>query len=184
MLATGPQSHGCGLLHRGWWRENEGRSGIHAHFEDLRQGYVRRRCLPHLAWRTCDAAIRASKLDYKALASHLSDGGTWSSLKRIAVSNPEDAGLALFKEGSPEYMAIFKKAPEAIISDRPETDMKFLQLLHGKEHTLHTLATQDLTLRSLSPDTISAVANLGAISLRIQRAILAEVLQRSMFLKY
>ena len=43
--------------------ENEGRFGIHAHFEDLHTGYVRRRCLPHLAWRTADAAIRASGLD-------------------------------------------------------------------------------------------------------------------------
>ena len=44
--------------------ENEGSSGVHAHFEDLCPGYVRRRCLLHIAWRTCDMAIRTSGLDY------------------------------------------------------------------------------------------------------------------------
>ena len=47
--------------------ENEGHTGIHSHFENLSPGYVRRRCLPHIAWRTADQAIRASGLDYKAL---------------------------------------------------------------------------------------------------------------------
>ena len=43
---------------RGGGGENEGQSGIHSHFENLSPGYVRRRCLPHLAWRTADQAIR------------------------------------------------------------------------------------------------------------------------------
>ena len=42
--------------------ENEGYQGVHAYFENLNPGYVRRRCLPHIAWRTCDQAIRASGL--------------------------------------------------------------------------------------------------------------------------
>ena len=29
--------------------ENEGSSGIHSHFENLSPGYVRHRCLPHIA---------------------------------------------------------------------------------------------------------------------------------------
>ena len=56
--------------------ENEGRSGVHAHFEDLQTGYVRRRCLPHIAWRTADAAIRASGLDFRALAAYMVEGIT------------------------------------------------------------------------------------------------------------
>ena len=49
--------------------ENEGHQGVHSYFENLNPGYVRRRCVPHIAWRICDAAIRASDLDYKALAA-------------------------------------------------------------------------------------------------------------------
>ena len=76
--------------------ENEGKAGVHAHFEELRQGYVRRRCLPHLAWRTCDAALRASRVEYKSLASYLCDGVTWTALQAIAVKPPDAGGLALF----------------------------------------------------------------------------------------
>ena len=47
--------------------ENEGASGIHSYFEHLSPGYVRRRCLPHIAWRTGGMAIKASSLDYKVL---------------------------------------------------------------------------------------------------------------------
>ena len=45
--------------------ENEGHHGIHAHFADLSPGGVRRRCVPHVAWRTCDQAIKASGVDLK-----------------------------------------------------------------------------------------------------------------------
>mgnify|MGYP007023051392 CR=1 FL=1 len=55
--------------------ENEGHRGIHAHFENLLPGYVRTRCIPHIAWRKRDQAIKASGVDLKALASYLSDGG-------------------------------------------------------------------------------------------------------------
>ena len=37
--------------------ENEGETGIHHSFEEESSGYVRRRCLPHIAWRAADQAI-------------------------------------------------------------------------------------------------------------------------------
>ena len=37
--------------------ENEGETGIHHAFEEESSGYVRRRCLPHIAWRAADQAI-------------------------------------------------------------------------------------------------------------------------------
>ena len=64
--------------------ENEGSHGIHRHFEDLCPGYVRHRCLPHIAWRTADMAIKASNLEYKHLAAYLVDGTTWTRLREIA----------------------------------------------------------------------------------------------------
>ena len=80
--------------------ENEGSSGIHSHFENLCPGYVRHRCLPHIAWRTMDMAIRASDLDYRALCAYFADGITWSRLRNIAVQDRAAGGLALFRDGS------------------------------------------------------------------------------------
>ena len=131
--------------------ENEGHQGVHAHFENLSPGYVRRRCLPHISWRTCDMAIRASGLDYKALAAYLVDGVTWSRLREIATKDPRDGGLHLFRDGSRECKNIFGSSPSAIVSTRPETDLNFLKLLQGKEHLLHRMATNCLLYTSPSP---------------------------------
>ena len=162
--------------------ENEGHQGIHAHFENLNPGYVRRRCLPHIAWRTCDMAIRASSLDYKALAAYLVEGITWNRLREIATKRPADGGLGMFRDGSQKCKDLFGKSPSAIIVSRPETDLNLLKLLQGKEHLLHRLATKDLEQRSLSAETRAAILNLGDISQRIRRRVLAEILERCMFL--
>ena len=164
--------------------ENEGRAGIHAHFEGLHSGYVRRRCLPHLSWRTADAAIRASALDYKALAAYMVEGITWKRLQDIAVAPLRSGGLALFAEGSRRYQDLFNTKPSAIIENRPETDLAFLKFLKCQEHALHQLATKDLEQRELKEETRAAVLSLGNIAHRIRRTILAEVLDRCMFLKY
>lgn len=74
--------------------ENEGISGIHSLFESLSPGYVRRRCLPHIAWRTCDMAIRSSGLDYKTLAAHFVDGITWSKLRVLATTKSQGASTS------------------------------------------------------------------------------------------
>ena len=162
--------------------ENEGQHGIHAFFENLCPGYVRRRCLPHIAWRTSDMAINASSLDYRSLAAYLVDGITWSRLRNLAVKSKAAGGLALFKDGDSGCKHIFGKSPSAIISSRPETDLKFLQLLKGKEHVIHKLALKDLEQRKLSHEVEVAVLNLGDIDQRIRRAVLCEILERCMFL--
>ena len=54
--------------------QHKGHQGVHAYFENLSPGYVRRICLPHISWRTCDLAIRVSGLDYNGLAAYLCEG--------------------------------------------------------------------------------------------------------------
>jgi hypothetical protein len=164
--------------------ENEGQHGVHAYFENLNPGYVRRRCLPHISWRTCDVAIRVSGLDYRTLASYLVEGITWSRMRELATREPGDGGLGLFRDGSRRCKDVFGRSPSAIVDSRPETDLNFLKLLEGKEHILHRLATKDLDQRSLNAETKAAVLNLGDIKLRIRRRVLQEILERCMFLLY
>ena len=80
--------------------ENEGAQGIHAFFEHLNEGYVRRRCLPHIAWRTRDEALKCSSLSCSALAAYLTNGITWARLRAIATQ-VAPAGLGLFADGGP-----------------------------------------------------------------------------------
>lgn len=75
--------------------ENEGSHGIHRHFEDLCPGYVRHRCLPHIAWRTADMAIKASNLEYKHLAAYLVDGTTWTRLKERLLAGVLEKGASI-----------------------------------------------------------------------------------------
>ena len=162
--------------------ENEGHQGLHAHYESLNPGYVRKRCVPHISWRTCDMAIRASGLDYKALAAYLVEGVTWSRLREIAVKAPADGGLQLFSDGSAGCQNLFGCSPSAIILTRPETDLQFLKLLSGKEHLLHRLASKDLEQRRLGAETRAAIQNLGDLKQRCYRRVLAEILERCMYL--
>jgi hypothetical protein len=164
--------------------ENEGHQGVHAYFENLNPGYVRRRCLPHISWRTCDVAIRASGLKYKALAAYLVEGVTWGRLRELATRTPADGGLGLFRDGSQQCKEVFGKSPCAIVDNRPESDLNFLKVLEGKEHLLHTMATKDLEQRSLNADTRAAILNLADIQDRIFRRILQEILDRCLFLYY
>ena len=164
--------------------ENEGHLGVHTYFENLNPGYVRRRCLPHISWRTCDVAIRTSGLDYKALAAYFVEGITWSRLREIATRDPAQGGLQLFSDGSQRCKAIFGQKPCAIVENRPETDLNLLKFLEGKEDLLHQLATKDLEQRSLSADTRGGILNLGDIKARIHRRVLQEILERCMFLHY
>ena len=89
-------------------------------------------------------AIRSSGLDYKALAAYLCKGVTWSRLREIATKDPRDGGLGLFKDSSQQCKNLFGKSPSAIIVTRPDSDLRFLKLLEGKEHLLHRLAVKDL----------------------------------------
>ena len=127
-------------------------------------------------------AIKASSLDYRALAAYLVDGITWKRLKDVAVTDRASGGLNLFRDLSPECIRIFGKSPEAIIASRPDTDLKFLKLLRSREHILHRVASRDLEQRTLNNETRNAVRNLGSIEQRICRTILGEILERCMFL--
>ena len=129
-------------------------------------------------------AIRASDLDYKALAAYLVDGITWSRLREIAVQPSGFGGLQLFRDGSAQCKNLFGCSPSAIILTRPDTDLQFLKLLSGKEHLLHQLASKDLEQRSLGKDTRAAIESLGDLQQRCYRRILAEILERCMFLLY
>ena len=113
-----------------------------------------------MSWRTCDVAIRAAGLTYKALAAYLTDGVTWGRLRELATKTEAEGGLGLFNEGSLRCKEVFGRSPSAIIENRPETDLNFLKLLEDKEHLLLTLATKDCAKAT------SISADLGAPILR------------------
>ena len=94
--------------------ENEGHQGVHAQFESIVPGYVRRMCLPHTAWGTCDLAIRVSGLDYKALCAYLCDGITWSRLRQIAITGPALGGLKMMKESTPACKRLVWQEPHLL----------------------------------------------------------------------
>jgi hypothetical protein len=130
-------------------------------------------------------AVKASGLDYRALAAYFVDGVTWTRLRAIATQMPVAGGLNLFSDGTRNCKKIFGTNPSAIVVTRPETDLNFLRFLAGKEHILHTLAKKDLEQRaSLGQDVVMAVENLGDIEKRIQRSILCEILERCMYLAH
>ena len=165
--------------------ENEGRSGLHASLEEANPFYVRRRCLPHLAWRTADAAIKACKDlvgNYHALAAHFCDGPTWRRLRAIATTPRTSGGLGLFRDGSRACHRVFHKAPRTIIDTRPGSDLEFLSFLRFKEADLHSICMHDLEQRTLAHKTKQAVEEIRDPELMIHRGILAEVLHRCLFL--
>ena len=130
-------------------------------------------------------AVKASGLDYRALAAYFVDGVTWTRLRAIATQMPATGGLDLFRDGTRDCKKIFGNSPSAIVLTRPETDLNFLRFLAGKEHILHQLAKRDLEQRtSLGQDVVTAVENLGDIGNRIRRSILCEILERCMFLAH
>ena len=85
----------------------------------------------------------------------------------------------MFADGSRPCKDLFQNAPASIVSTRPETGMRFLQFLRGKEHLLHRLAVRDLEQRTeLGTEAQRAVTNLGDIKQRIFREILCEIIDR------
>ena len=126
--------------------ENEGVQGVHSLFEDKVPGYVRRRCLAHIAWRGAEASwpsMGTVREGWKAIASHLHKGGVWARLKTCATASVDYGGLALFVEGSPGYAAVFSKAPPTMIDSRPETDQEMAQWLVPMMHVLSRLIEHD-----------------------------------------
>ena len=74
------------------------------------------------------------------------------------------------------------QSPQSLVDTRPATDLAFLELLRGKEHVLHHLATLDLEQRSLCNSSVDGVRSLGDIRKRIERSILCEVLHHCFYL--
>ena len=128
--------------------------------------------------------IRASGMQYRALAAYLVDGITWQRLRKLATRPVADGGLGLFKDGSQACKDVFGQSPCAIIDGRPETDLRLLRLLEGKERTLQRLATRDLEQRDLHADTRAAILSLADIKGRICRRVLQELLEKCQFLYY
>ena len=167
--------------------ENEGETGVHHSFEEESGGYVRKRCLPHIAWRVADQAIvqalSLSELNYRGIIAYLREGITWARLRDIAIKPQGDGGLALMRDGSPECKRVFGTGPGPTLEGRPETDLNALRALFGREHALHLCARRDLTQRTtLETSKVDAVNALGHIERRLFRAILMEILERCMFL--
>ena len=165
--------------------ENEGKvSGMHSILEIDVPGYVRRRCLGHLAWRIADSVIDEIP-DYglvKKLCEYINKGVTWTRLQALASAPVVDHGLGLFKEKSQQYKRMFSKAPRPIVDTRPESDKHFLLFLGGKEHVLWQTASRDVTDRNLSASTVEAVQILQHVPGRAIRRLSAEVLHRALFL--
>ena len=88
---------------------------------------VRRRCKSHIAWRTCDAVIRAAGLSYKSLRTYFNDGITWTRLRQMATLPQANGGLALFKDGGAKCKQICGANPHTIIDGRPIADLEFLK---------------------------------------------------------
>ena len=167
--------------------ENEGLlHGMHAILESDVPGYVRRRCLGHMAWRVADAIIEDIPHDteVKKVCEYIHKGATWTRLQALATTPIEDHGLGLFGERSTEHARIFSTAPCTIVDGRPESDMQFLRFLGGKEHVLHQLCPRDVVGRNLATATQEAVAILGDHVGRASRRVCAEVLHRALYLHF
>ena len=167
--------------------ENEGLAqGMHATLEADVPGYVRKRCLGHLAWRVADAVIAEipSYTEVKKVCEYVGNGVTWTRMQALAVTPVLENGLGLFGERSLEFKRIFGAAPRAIIENRPESDLNFLRFLNGRERTLHMLASRDVSDRSLAAATQDAVEVMASHEGRAQRRVCAEVLHRSLYLHF
>jgi len=133
--------------------ENEGVGGIHSLLEVVAPSYVRRRCFGHLPWRVADAALDAMGSLYKStksLCAYLRDGVTWTRLRAISTQPVALGGLALLRDGSRAFHAIFRKSPPSVLDERPETALHFIEWLLPRQDTLRKLVAHDLEQRSLT----------------------------------
>ena len=168
--------------------ENEARfNGIHATLEESVPGYVRRRCLGHLAWRVADAclSVMPGYARIRKLCEYLGDGCTWQRLQSLATTGVLEGGLGLCTMGSREHKRVFGRAPGSIVEGRPESDLNFLRFLRGREHALHLVTKEDLARRpNLAQATHDAVPLLGDHEGRAMRQVCAEVLHRALYLHW
>ena len=164
--------------------ENEGfDEGLHAHFEQHQPGYVRRRCLNHIAWTVCKAGLaECEDLCVPEICAYLTRGVTWTSLQAVATQSIRNGGLALLTENGPRFKSIFHKAPGTVVEDRPESTMNFLGWLRTREPLLAQCAAKDLTQRNLGEGSKKAAAALASKVGQLRRSILAELLHKALHL--
>ena len=96
----------------------------------------------------------------------------------IATQDFAHGGIGLFTDTSQQCKDLFGKSPSAIIVTRPDTYLRFLKLLAGKEHLLHKLAVRDLWPRSLGVETRVSILNLVDITNRMYRRVLQGILEK------
>ena len=145
--------------------------------------YVRRRCLPHLSWTVCKQGLLEIDCGvHEGICAYLGRGATWFNLKCLATHSREDGGLGLFSEGSAEYQRVFGTMPGTTLEDRPESVMRFLVFLRGRERTLAALAAKDVQARDLGDGAQAAAAALADPQGCAQRSLMGELLHRGLHL--
>jgi hypothetical protein len=166
--------------------ENEGSGGIHARYEAHNPLYIRRRCLGHLSWRICDNLLNhlsAELKQYKKVCNYLTEGMTWQRLKDIATLPDDAGGLDLMQPGTREFSAIFSKAPETILENRPETDYIFLSWLASRAEVLAKCAKVDVAQRKQEgPIAKIAMKAMADPMLRLQWCVMSELLRRGLYM--
>ena len=94
--------------------ENEGLvQGMHAVLEADVPGYVRKRCLCHMARRVADAvaAEMPAYTKVKKGCEYVGNGVTWTRMQALAVTPVRETGLGLFGGRSLEFKRMFGAFP-------------------------------------------------------------------------
>jgi hypothetical protein len=132
--------------------ENEGKHGIHAHYEAESGLYVRRRGLEHIAWTVCKSGLEeagALTQDLCIVAAYLHEGITWRRLQSIATSTAGQGGLGLMIVNSDRFVEVFNKSPPSLIDGRPETTLEFIRWLQPRQVVRAALKADAATADSL-----------------------------------
>ena len=167
--------------------ENEGYAGVHKLMEAFNPTYVKRRCFPHIAWRTFKAGEDKmhEAADVTALNRYIRKGITWSRLNAIAVRSRDEGGVAEFVEGSPEHRAFFSSAPPKLIDGRPESTIHWYEWLVPRQDMLRKLVDADLKSRNLQGDDgARGLRTLQSRQSNIFRHIDIVMMKKSMFQFY
>ena len=168
--------------------ENEGVAGVHGLLENVRDDYVRRRCLAHLPWRVADQGLAECEELHdatKAISSYLHEGVTWNRLKALAVTSVADGGLALFGDGSPQFHEVFGRAPPKNMDERPDTTCALLKWLIHRQVILARLVRHDALTRHLGGQSNTLARNsLCDIGDCVRRRVLFVMLKKALYVYY
>ena len=132
--------------------ENIGDGGVHGLIESSNPEYIRKRCLPHFAWRTFWAGYEAMGIhqkESKLLNAYLRRGITWTRLSTLSVKSVADGGLGLYEENTPAHWNVFGTSPPRLIDERPECTMLWMEWLVPRQQVLIPIIEKDLATRTL-----------------------------------